>query len=714
MQNLRAGGIGEMDMDMERALFTNDLQSMHLRVPPLPWEVGVFKEIFGDDNDYNLPGLPAPNLPPLLRPDAEQEEEADVVGPVAPDGMPVYAKHVKALTDRDYEAATNLEWTKGLVIWLAIIEGASCESLVGRHVEEHLKNRSRDGALQSIRDACGIRSPSTVLKRARDLQCFVAWCKDDDWWPLDEKKLLDYIMWTEATDKSKLIGKNLKHALRFFKHVMGAHFDEEEVLGPVFRGRVGRIGATKSAKVQARALTVDELMKLENILQQSQNLLVRYYVGCMLFCIYSRARWSDIRNVESLEWDVVESPTGVFGFIETRTRVTKTSTTEEKKTMYMPFVAPVVGLLDSSWGMTWKNVLERLGFEIEHRPFGPLCRAPKPDGSFTKRSITTAEASAMLAGYLEVKGERMTSHSMKATTLVWAARYGLSERTRAILGHHALKEDSMACYSRDLMTAPTRELCAMLQNIRSQRFKPDSTRSGWLASRQENLHIPGAGDKIGTPAKGAPSTPWFAVGSGGATFDVPDEEFEIVESVKEASPETPSILRQGSEALTEDEMKKLTEEDIFGPNSDDDEEIKKLKIFARGGWPGEEMECEEPEQGEDFVDTASSSSEDDPEDETEGGEEFFYRVQAGVTGDSFDPVITGNLIQNTKSKYLHRAGDEMGTVTKCNLSGRNFVHLPRGSLFYWPMCSKCFREEAQDTKSLSAALESAKKRRLAQ
>ena len=83
--------------------------------------------------------------------------------------------------------------------------------------------------------------------------------------------------------------------------------------------------------------------------------------------------------------------------------------------MYMPFVAPVVGLLESSWGMAWKNVLERLGFEIEHRPFGPLCRAPKPDGSFIKRSITTAEALAMLAGYLEVKGERMTSHSMQAT-----------------------------------------------------------------------------------------------------------------------------------------------------------------------------------------------------------------------------------------------------------------------------------------------------------
>ena len=205
------------------------------------------------------------------------------------------------------------------------------------------------------------------------------------------------------------------------------------------------------------------------------------------------------------------------------------------------------------------------------------------------------------------------------------------------------------------------------------------------------------------------------LGSGGATFDVPDEEFEVVESIKEVNPETPSFIGQGSEAMTEDEMRRLTEEDIFGPNPNDDEEIAKLKIFARGEWPGaEEEEDEKPEEGEEFVDTASSSSEDEHEDESEDGEEAFYKFQAGVTGDSFDPVIEGNLVQNTKTKYLHRAGDAMGSVTKCNLSGRNFVHLPRGSLFYWPMCSKCFKEEAQDTKSLSAALEGAKKRRLAQ
>eukprot|EP00434_Breviolum_minutum_P037913 symbB.v1.2.033618.t1/scaffold4203.1/size69029/5 len=219
---------------------------------------------------------------PASLPDIEQEEEADALGPVAPDGMPVYAKHVRALTDRDYEATTNLEWTKGLVLWLAIIEGSLCESSVGRHVEEHLRNRSRDGALQSIRDACGIRSPSTVLKRARDLQCFVSWCKADDWWPLDEKKLLEYVTWTEQTGKSKLIGKNLKHALRFFKHVLGAHFDEDDVLGPVFKGRVGRVGATKSAKAdEARTSLQLSLTECDKFTDEKLSTLLEHLPRCL-------------------------------------------------------------------------------------------------------------------------------------------------------------------------------------------------------------------------------------------------------------------------------------------------------------------------------------------------------------------------------------------------------------------------------------------------
>ena len=47
----------------------------------------------------------------------------------------------------------------------------------------------------------------------------------------------------------------------------------------------------------------------------------------------------------------------------------------------------------------------------------------------------------------------------------------------------------MACYSRDLMTGPTRLLSAMILNARLGNFLPDATRSGWMSAKQVPLVV---------------------------------------------------------------------------------------------------------------------------------------------------------------------------------------------------------------------------------
>ena len=76
----------------------------------------------------------------------------------------------------------------------------------------------------------------------------------------------------------------------------------------------------------------------------------------------------------------------------------------------------------------------------------------------------------------------------------------------------------MACYSRDLLTGPTRELCAMLLNIKTGCFKPDSTRSGRLAPKLERLHIPQSFGTPKTPGFAAPQTPWYRPADMGDVF----------------------------------------------------------------------------------------------------------------------------------------------------------------------------------------------------
>ena len=135
--------------------------------------------------------------------------------------------------------------------------------------------------------------------------------------------------------------------------------------------------------------------------------------------------------------------------------------------------------------MNFKLALKAVGMLVARRPYGPLCRATRPDGTFTVRALTSAEGSSMMNDYMGIKkgdAAETMSHSLKATTLVWAARFGMDEPSRLLLGHHSTKENSLACYRRDLLAKPLRELGVMLLSIRNGQFLPDGTRSGWMAS----------------------------------------------------------------------------------------------------------------------------------------------------------------------------------------------------------------------------------------
>ena len=108
-------------------------------------------------------------------------------------------------------------------------------------------------------------------------------------------------------------------------------------------------------------------------------------------------------NIHHFFFDVIDTSDGPFGFVEARTRVHKTSTTAERKAMYMPYVASVNGIGSGSWSLKWKAVLEELGLLDLGAPHGPICRAPTVDGGFTKRPVSTSEGTNMINAYLGYK-----------------------------------------------------------------------------------------------------------------------------------------------------------------------------------------------------------------------------------------------------------------------------------------------------------------------
>lgn len=196
------------DSEMDRWSFENSLGNMGLTLPQSPWEAGVFRQIF---NPGSLPeelDLPGAHIPVASFANMEPDDgDPPELLPSPADRMPVYAKCVKALTDRDYEASQTLKWSKALAVWSGILEGSKLESSVGEHMHYCLCNNDRSGAITAIRDACGIRSPRTVLQRGRDIRKFIQWTQlvDKQWWPLDAMMIAEYLQWSEAQVKSKLL-----------------------------------------------------------------------------------------------------------------------------------------------------------------------------------------------------------------------------------------------------------------------------------------------------------------------------------------------------------------------------------------------------------------------------------------------------------------------------------------------------------------------------
>jgi hypothetical protein len=455
----------------------------------LPWEQGILGEICGANCGFlsKLPcdvDIPPPPPAPVQTHGATaslKRKRAEV-----PAGVPLYVHAVLAIDEKRYAEQRELDWTKSLAIWMGLHRGCNLRTAVGEHVYDYLYSDDQNGGIECLRDACGVKSPKTVLKRGRDLKRYAEWCdrKHLSWWPLSEKDLLAYIADSAAHDKTKLRGRDLLSAIRFFKFVFGAQIDMERVITPLVSGRVRRIQSSRPTRRQSHILTRTEILHLENLMTQQLEAVDHYYLGCILFALFARCRWSDLACVESLEFDFMFRKGRITGFAEARTRERKTGGHEERRALFMPLVAPAVGLSKGSWAQEWQRAMKELNIDYHARPFGAVCKALDSSGKFNSRPLGSKEASELLVTFLEAKGAvvdaKTSSHSLKATLLAWAARRGIAENDRVVLGHHSLRSDSLATYSRDLLGAATRALCGLIGEVKMGVFDPDGTRSGLL------------------------------------------------------------------------------------------------------------------------------------------------------------------------------------------------------------------------------------------
>ena len=79
--------------------------------------------------------------------------------------------------------------------------------------------------------------------------------------------------------------------------------------------------------------------------------------------IYARTRHSDAQASGNFALDVTESEGSINGYIEAKARRSKTSHSLERKTRFLPMVAPIQGLCDGALALAWVKCMDDRGLE---------------------------------------------------------------------------------------------------------------------------------------------------------------------------------------------------------------------------------------------------------------------------------------------------------------------------------------------------------------
>ena len=325
------------------------------------------------------------------------------------------------------------------------------------------------------------QAPATIIKHAGPLRTFMRWMfKHCFSVKIDESSVWRYVQCVLKDHKTapSTMSTTLK-AVRWSYHTLGLKIVTMVFSSPRIHGAVIGCLQDKNPWRPAPALTVAEVLQLHDIANNDGvNIVDRAGAAHFLGMLYGRCRASDVREIASIHWD--RPPNGPWdqGFIEMQTLSHKTARLDVQKHRMLPIVLPGRGIAQKPFGDTLIEVRTQAGLpmQLDKEPFLP---APKQDELWTAEPLESCEISKWLQGLLPRPNAGLTSHSLKATLLVWCCKFGLSRESRRVLGRHAdSAAGSDAVYGRDIQAQALRELEVVLSAVRAGFFHPDATRSG--------------------------------------------------------------------------------------------------------------------------------------------------------------------------------------------------------------------------------------------
>ena len=391
-----------------------------------------------------------------------------------------FMDHVRDASIMNWKDKREADWQTAIFRWHSMLGTWSTDVQVVSQIfgREGFKEQA-----QVLVDIFYNKAPSTILKRCRSMSKMTNYFIDRGrQFPCGEPDIYEFLCVERGNGAPSSRLKGYIEALTFCHHVLGVVAFDDTTCSRRCQG-VAALDLNHSVR-QADPLTVKQLEALHHILFNDDELWNRVFCGMLLFCAYARSRWSDAQHGEMLIEDVDSS--GACAYLEVATGVHKTAKALQLKHQYLPLVAPCVGVVEGNWGEEWCNCRKKLG--MHDLTVYPLMPAPDASQIPTVRPLSSTEAGSWMRDLLKIdssnKQFKVTSHSLKATCLSYAAKRGCSFEDRLSLGYHTHNLKMALCYSRDGAARPLRVLEQILKEVREKVFNPDDTRSGRLRVAQ--------------------------------------------------------------------------------------------------------------------------------------------------------------------------------------------------------------------------------------
>lgn len=461
----------------------------------LPWETGIYKELFSDE-PFSQTLVPAMPIGALVS--VEAEPEPQVVGQQLAgaasfvDESPVFMRCIGSADDGPFNTVQAKLHMSAVNKFLVALRHNLKSSTTGTHILALGSEMEQAAGASAIVEAIlGTRSPATLMKRANSLLSYLRWFDRAgflDIEPFSEECIWRYFQHLRDECAPCTKGSSALSSFRFAFHILGV-----EGLGPALSSRrlVGiceLMLLKKRLLRQSLVLTVAQVKGLHQALRNTcLHVMDRAVIAYLLFALYGRCRHSDLAMIHSVEADF----TSAGGFVTVQTCTHKTGRLAILKSRLMPIVIPARGVDGLVWVGDALDVFSKAGMVLETPMDGPLLRAPSggPD-KFMQRGLKSAEVSVLLRKFIgspdPIPGpndEVVSSHSLKSTALSWCARFGVSPASRSLLGRHAsCLNETYAIYSRDLVCSPVVELQKVIDAIADGSFAPDSQRSKFFAT----------------------------------------------------------------------------------------------------------------------------------------------------------------------------------------------------------------------------------------